>query len=182
MNKLILILGLIALQLPAIGQAIFIGKNDTVTFFSSTPVEDIDAKSTQAVGAINQGTKDVFFKVPMKTFAFKKALMQEHFNENYVESDKYPDATFKGKITDEVDLTRDGTYKVTVSGDFTVHGVTKPRTIPGTLVVKGNNMHVNTSFDVKLVDHDIKVPSIVTKNIAETIKVTVKGNLAAAPK
>jgi hypothetical protein len=163
-------------------QPIFVGTTDTVTFFSTTPVANIDARSTQAVGAINQSTRDVFFKVPMKTFVFKKALMQEHFNENYVESDKFPNATFKGKIVEEVDLTKDGTYPVTVSGEFTVHGVAKPRTIPGTVAVKGNNMYVKTSFDVKLADHNIAIPTIVSQEIAETVNVKVSGMLTASPK
>ncbi|MBS1656835.1 MAG: YceI family protein [Bacteroidetes bacterium] len=163
-------------------QPVFLGTTDTVSFFSSTPVADIDARSVQAVGAINQSTKDIFFKVPMKSFVFKKALMQEHFNENYVESDKFPNATFKGKITDDVDLTKDGTYSVTVSGDFTVHGVSKPKTVPGTVTVKGNNMYVKASFDVKLADHDIAIPTIVSQEIAEVVNVKVSGMLTASPK
>ena len=173
---------LFAAQFRSSAQPIFLGTNDSVSFYSETPIEDIDAKSSQAVGAVNQSTKDVFFKVPMKTFVFKKALMQEHFNENYVESDKFPYATFKGKITDNVDLTQDGTYTVSVSGDFTVHGVTKPRTIPGTIIVKGNSMELKTAFDVKLADHDITIPTIVAKQIAEVISVKVHGMLTLNPK
>lgn len=167
---------------PMIAQPVFVGTTDTVSFFSTTPVANIDARSAQAVGAINQSTKDVFFKVPMKTFVFKKALMQEHFNENYVESDKYPNATFKGKITDDIDLTKDGTYSVSVNGDFTVHGVTKPMTVPGTVTVKGSNMYVKASFDVKLADHNITIPTIVSQEIAEVVNVKVSGMLTASPK
>ena len=173
---------LMAFHLSANAQAIFLGTTDTVSFFSETPVANIDAKSSQAVGAVNQSTKDVFFKVPMKTFVFKKALMQEHFNENYVESDKFPYATFKGKITDNVDLTKDGTYTVSVTGDFTVHGVTKPRTIPGTIVIKGNTMNLKSSFDVKIADHDITIPTVVATEIAEVINVKVYGNLSISPR
>jgi len=172
----------LAFHLSSNAQPIFLGTTDTVTFFSETPVANIDAKSTQGVGAVNQSTKDVFFKVAMKSFVFKKALMQEHFNENYVESDKFPYATFKGKITDNVDLSKDGTYNVSVTGDFTVHGVTKPRTIPGTITIKGNNMQVKTSFDVKLADHNITIPTVVATEIAEVVNVKVNGMLTNSPK
>ena len=173
---------LLAAQFRSSAQPIFLGTNDSVSFFSATPIEDIDARTGQAVGAVNQSTKDVFFKVPMKSFVFKKALMQEHFNENYVESDKFPYATFKGKITDDVDLSKDGTYTVSVSGDFTIHGVTKPRTIPGTIIVKGNTMEVKSAFDVKLADHDITIPTIVAKQIAEVVSVKVHGSLTLNPR
>jgi len=178
MKKVIILFCMVAWQMHAGAQSIFLGTADTVTFFSETPAANIDARSSQTVGAVNTGTKDVFFKVPMKSFVFKKALMQEHFNENYAESDKFPYATFKGKVTDNVDLTKDGTYNVSVSGDFTVHGVTKPRTIPGTIIVKGNSMEVSSSFDVRIADHDITIPTLVVTQIAEVVNVKVHGMLS----
>ena len=171
---------LLALLIPFTLQAQttkFSTKNGQISFFSSTPVEDIDAHSDQAAGGIDITTKGVAFQVKMTTFTFKKALMQEHFNENYVESDKFPYATFKGKIDDNVDLTKEGTYNVTVTGDFTVHGVTKQRSIPGTIVVKSDGIEITSAFDVKVEDHDIEVPTIVVKNIAEVIQVKMNAML-----
>ena len=104
--------------------------------------------------------------------------MQEHFNSDYMESDKFPKATFKGKIQEKVDLTKDGAYPVNVSGDLTVHGVTKPRTITGNVTVKGGIITMTSEFMVRCADHDIKIPSIVFHNIAESIKMNVSATYA----
>jgi polyisoprenoid-binding protein YceI len=108
----------------------------------------------------------------MKSYKFEKPLMQEHFNEKYVESDKYPNATFKGKINETIDFTKDGTYNITATGILTIHGVDKNRTEKGILTIKGDQLTLNTSFEVNLVDHNIEVPKLVVAQIAKTIKVT----------
>jgi len=167
---------------PATAQDVYLDTKGTISFFSSTPVEDIDAVSNQAVDAMNIKTGDVYFKVKMETFTFKKALMEEHFNENYIESDKYPYGSFKGKIDQSIDFTKDGTYSVTVTGDFTIHGVTKHRTIPGTIVVKGQSVEVTSTFEVKVADHNIKIPTIVIEHIAESVQAKVHSVLTPAPK
>lgn len=172
-KKMLLFFLTLAFFVPAQSQDIYLSSNSTVSFFSETPVENIDAVSNQAVGAVNVKTKSVYFKATMTTFAFKKSLMQTHFNENYVESEKYPTATFNGTINETVDLTKDGTYSVTVTGKLKLHGVEQTRTIPGTIVVKGGTMDVTSEFDIKVTDHDIKIPTVVVKNIAEVVKVKV---------
>ncbi len=174
-------------------QDIYMTSNASVSFFSETPIENIDAYTTQAVGAVNVKTKDIFLKVPMKTFTFKKALMQEHFNENYMETDKegpkdekgnvtYPNryATFKGKINEAVDLTKEGTYNVTVTGTLYIHGVDQPRTINAVIMVKGEKIDIASDFDVKVADHKIKIPTVVTEHIAETVAVKVHALLEPA--
>jgi polyisoprenoid-binding protein YceI len=161
-------------------QHVYLDTTGIISFFSETAVEDIDATSNQAVDAMNINTRAVFFKVRMSTLKFKKALMQEHFNENYMESDQYPFATFKGIIDQDIDLTKDGTYQVTVTGVLTIHGVAQNRTIPGTIVVNGKSIEVTSSFDVKVADHKIRIPSIVTEHIAESVNVKVRSVLTPA--
>ena len=154
-------------------QDVWISKNAELSFYSKAPVEDIDATSKKAASAINTQTRAVYFKVPVTSFQFKKKLMQEHFNENYMESDKYPDAEFNGKITDNVDLSKDGIYTVTCAGKLTMHGVTKDYTTKGNVAVKAGKMVVNATFKVNLKDHNIEIPKMVVKNIAEVVDVTV---------
>ena len=112
----------------------------------------------------------------IKAFEFDHALMQEHFNENYMESDKYPQATFKGNVENmnQVDMTKDGTYNVKVKGNLTIHGVTKEVEAPGTLTVKGGKLTAgNSTFQVKPEDYGISIPSVVRQKIADQMKVTV---------
>ena len=118
----------------------------------------------------------IVFSVKIDKFVFKNSLMQEHFNENYMETTKYPNGEFKGKINEKLDWTKDGVYKVTVTGKLTMHGVEKDRTIPGTITIAGQNISIDSKFDVPLKDHNIEVPKLVIKNIAEIISVKVNGN------
>jgi type 1 fimbria pilin len=150
-------------------------KNGSVAFYSKASMENIDATNNQALSVLNMPAGDLQFSVLIKSFHFQKALMEEHFNENYLESDKYPKATFKGKITDpsKVDLTKDGTYSVTASGDLTIHGVTKNISTPATISVKAGKVSAKAEFNVALADYKVSIPSVVKNNISETVKVTV---------
>lgn len=154
-------------------QDIFVSKNATVSFFSSTVVEDIEGKTNTASAVIDTKSRNIFFKASNTSFQFKKKLMQEHFNENYMESEKYPFSTFKGKITDEVDLSKDGTYNVNIEGTLDVHGVSKSYQTKATIVVAKGTITAKSTFKVKIEDHQIKVPSLVFKNIAEFVEVRI---------
>ncbi len=151
-------------------------RSGEISFHSSTPVEDIDAVSKTASSVLVPSTGQIQFSVGMKSFVFQRALMQEHFNENYVESDKYPKATFKGKIDDlsKVDFTTPGTYEVTVSGQLTVHGKMNPVKTNATIVVSKDGIHANASFDVTPQDYDIAIPKMVEDKIAKQITVKIK--------
>jgi polyisoprenoid-binding protein YceI len=109
-------------------------------------------------------------------FVFPNKLMQEHFNENYLESEKFPSATFKGKIKESVDLTIPGTYPITASGSATIHGITRPIDLKGTIVSTGNSLALSCQFEIRLVDYKIDIPKIVFAKIAEVIKVSSKMN------
>jgi YceI-like domain len=150
-------------------------KNGLISFFSSTPMEDIKAENNQVLCVLNTQTGELQFSLLNKGFHFAKALMEEHFNENYIESNKYPKSTFKGTVADIAKLTadKDGTYPVTVSGDMTMHGVTKAVTVSGSVVVKGGKATVHSKFKVKLADYNISIPSAVKSNISESIEITV---------
>lgn len=150
-----------------------------VSFFSTTPVENIEAFNNEASAAIDTKTGDVLFIIPIKSFKFEKALMQEHFNDNYMESDKFPKAEFKGKLADisKINFAKDGTYKTTVAGKITIHGVTKDVTVPGTIQIKNGKAAVDTKFKVKLADYGIKVASIAKGKIAEQVEVSVNSTL-----
>jgi hypothetical protein len=148
-----------------------------ITFFSSSPLEDITASNKGAIIVLNTGTGDVQIRVSIINFKFKNALMEEHFNENYMETEKYPNAVFKGKINEKIDWSKDGETKVSVTGKMEMHGVTRDETYEGTVTKKGNDIQINTKFKVKLVDYNIKVPSLYVKNIAEIVDVDVNSTL-----
>ena len=155
------------------GQDIYVCKNAVVTIYSKAPIEDIDARTDKGTSVFNAGTGELAFSVPIRTFKFDKALMQEHFNENYMESEKFPQATFKGKIADKIDVTKDGTYPVNATGVFEAHGVKQSRTIAGKITVTGGTVSLSSEFMVACKDHKIDIPTLVFRNIAETIRVQV---------
>jgi polyisoprenoid-binding protein YceI len=171
--KLIIILSM-GLTLNA-GAQKFITKTGHIWFFSDSPLEKIEAHNRQVNCAMDASTGDFVFRVLMKSFLFEKALMQEHFNENYVESDKFPNATFLGKIVNikEVDQAKGGTYPVTVNGKLTIHGVTKEVSQKGTIEVKPGNLLAKAKFNILLTDYNIAIPSAVKNNISNSIEITV---------
>jgi len=157
----------------------FMTKNGFVKFYSETPMETIEAENKQVNSAYDHSNGVFVFKVLMKSFEFEKALMQEHFNENYVESDSYPVATFKGKIVNnsDIDLSKDGKVEVQVKGIMKMHGVTKEIETQGIMEIHGDNVHATAKFNIKPSDFDIKIPGAVVKNIAEAMEVTVDVDL-----
>ncbi len=158
------------------GQSKYITKNGYIEFFSKTTMEDIAAKNEQASSIIDAETGKVVVAVLMKSFRFEKALMEEHFNENYVESGKFPKANFSGTIVDyKTDAFKEGVAtKVSVFGDLTIHGVTKPTTVSVTITKTKDGLTAESQFIVKLSDFDIKIPTVVKDNISNEIKVSLK--------
>jgi polyisoprenoid-binding protein YceI len=182
MKLKILSIALIALFSTVIFQASaqkYITKTGQIIFFSETPMESIQADNRQVNAALDPLTGDFVFKVLIKSFQFEKALMQEHFNENYMESDKYPNSTFQGKVTNlsDIDFNKPGTYPVTIEGDMTIHNVTRKINEKGTFTVESGVVKGNSKFKVKPSDYDIKIPGAVINNIAEEIEVTVNVEL-----
>lgn len=154
-------------------------KNGNISFYSDASLEKIEAHNKQVNVAFDMTTGDVVFKVLIKSFEFEKALMQEHFNENYLESDKYPNATYKGKVTNlsEIDFKKNGVYKVVTEGELMIHGISKNIKEPGSIEIKDNKIIIVSNFYVSLKDFNVKIPSNLIKNIAERIKVTVNAPL-----
>jgi polyisoprenoid-binding protein YceI len=175
MRHLIVVFALVILGFQANGQ-LYMAQNGEVSFFSKTPLEDIDALNKQVGSIINTDNNEVAVQMRVTNFVFPNKLMQEHFNENYLESDKFPSATFKGKIREVVDLKVPGTYSVTAVGTATIHGVTNPIEIKGNIVSKGDQLILSCQFDIKLVDYKIDIPKIVFAKIAEVIRVSSKIN------
>jgi len=156
-------------------QDLFITRHGQVSFFSKTPMENIDAVNNEVSSVFNSKTGEIGFAVLVKSFHFERALMEEHFNENYMESDKYPKAGFKGKLSNAgaIDFSKDGTYNVTAEGDMTLHGITQKISVAGIVIVKGGLPQVQAKFKLAPKEYSIKIPSLVADKIAETMNVTV---------
>ncbi|PCJ23392.1 MAG: hypothetical protein COA97_11695 [Flavobacteriales bacterium] len=176
MKRIILLVLFVSTFLVGNSQNLYKATSGEISFFSETPLENIDAINKDIRALINTKNGEFAFIVANIGFKFKKPLMQEHFNENYMESDKYKASMFKGEIIGVVDFTKDGKYPITVKGILNIHGVDKEREIAGEIIILNNKMTVITKFDIKVKDHKIKIPKLVIKNIAETVKVTVNVN------
>jgi polyisoprenoid-binding protein YceI len=135
--------------------------------FKSNGNEDIRAVNSEVNCILDATTGKVGFQIMIKSFKFEKALMQEHFNENYMESDQYPKAEFSGKIDnmEAAQYQKDGTYKVTTTGTMTVHGVKKEVAIPGTIIVAGDKLTLQANFAILFADYAIKIPDLVTGKV-----------------
>lgn len=146
-----------------------------IWFESHTPLEDIEAHTYQAMSVLNSENGELAFAVLIKGFQFEKALMQEHFNEKYMESDTYPKATFAGTLSNfsEINLGQDGTYPAHASGTLTIHGVKQAVEADGEISVQGDQLTLTSEFTVEVADYEIKIPSVVRDNIAKTITIFV---------
>ena len=144
-----------------------------VTFFSDAAIEDITADNKKAVGIFNKTTNEIAFSVPINGFQFEKSLMQEHFNEKYMESEKYPKSTFQGIITD-YDASLNNIQNVKAAGKLTIHGVTKEINVPGTIEKQGDKLVMKSKFIVKLEDYKIAIPELLWQKIAEQVEVTLE--------
>ena len=159
-------------------QTIYKGSDSWVSFFSSAPLEDIEAKNTKSVTTVLRTSDNKFqAEIKNKDFVFDKSLMQEHFNEKYMESDKYPLAKFSGTIQEKINYTKDGAYDVTVKGQMTMHGVTKDVQVKGKITVKNSILTIDAKFPIRVEDYGIPVPTLYIKNIAEVVDVTIKSTM-----
>lgn len=173
-NINLLIIGLFSLlSFRVCGQnQVFSTTKGEITFFSNAPLEDISAKNTRVISMLNTETKELVVRVPINQFEFPNKLMQQHFNENYLESEKYPYGTFKGKVAEGIDYTKPGTYVATANGVLNIHGVDQKRTLSGKIIVaEDGSIKLDTKFDVMLADHKIDIPKLVFKKIAEKIAI-----------
>ena len=162
---------------PPAGQ-LFEVKKGSITFHSNAPMELIRASSDKLVGLLDTQKKNYAFKITMSSFkGFNSPLQGEHFNENYVETTHYPDASFSGKIIEDDDLSVDGTYTVRAKGTLTVHGIAQERIIKSTVTTKGGKVHIESNFSVMLADHDIKIPRIVSEKLSAEVFVEVRADL-----
>ena len=152
----------------------YLTKTGFIGFYSKTPLEDIKAENNQVYAVLDPASNHIAFAVLLKGFIFTKELMQEHFNENYVESDKFPKATFSGICSGEMDFSKDGTYQVVIKGDLTLHGITKPIETTAQLDVKKDHIEGFAAFKLKPEDFNITIPSIVRDKITSEISVKVK--------
>jgi hypothetical protein len=174
MKRLFILVFFLNIILAANAQK-YMTKNGYIGFLSQTPLETIKADNNQVVGALDISTGDIVFQALIKSFHFERALMEEHFNENYMESDKIPKATFKGKITNlsSVDFTKSGTYDVTVEGDLTIHNVTKKFSTKGTVEVVSGGINANSKFSLVPEDYNITIPGVVRNKIDKNLEVTI---------
>jgi len=156
---------------------------DALVSFNATSAnspEKIEAKTPKGIIVVDETSGAVEMSILIKGFHFESALMEEHFNENYMESDKYKDAKFKGAIGNfaTVNLKKDGTYKVAVSGKLTIHGVTKDVNTHATLVVSGGAVtESKCSFSVALADYGIQIPSLVKDKVASEAKIDIAAGM-----
>ncbi len=168
MSKTLAILLLFPLSLVA--QDVYKTTGGQVKFRSDAPLELIQAETKTINGAIKTSDRSFAFSIPMKTFeGFNSALQRTHFNENYLQSDKFPNATYEGKIIEEIDFSTNGTHNVRGKGKFKVHGVDQERIIRCKLTITQGKILIESNFTVMLADHDIKIPSVVAQKLAEEV-------------
>jgi len=157
----------------------FYTKNGNIAFYSKTPLEDIEANHKSAVCVLDTKTGALQFTVLIKGFEFENEEMQEHFNDDYLESDKFPKAEFKGQVLNNstINYSKPNTYPVNIKGQLTIHGVTKEVQSAGTIKVGEDGLTAASSFIIQVADYNIKIPSLVKDKVAKTVKITVDTKL-----
>jgi polyisoprenoid-binding protein YceI len=159
----------------ASGQDRLLTRNGSISFYSKAPLEDIEANTQTVVSVLDKKTGQIEFSVLIKSFTFEKALMQEHFNENYLESDKFPKSVFKGRIDDlgKVNFEKEGKYVASVTGQLTIHGETQTVTTPASITIEKGSALANADFNIALADYKISIPSLAKDKISKTVRISV---------
>jgi len=179
--SILLISGMLIICSFQDNRSIYTCRTGQASFLSDAPLEVIKASSKNLTGALNISDRSFSFLVPTRTFeGFNSSLQKTHFNEDYMETDTYPNSTFKGKIIEEVDLSVPGTYKVRAKGKMYIHGVENDRIVRCDLIVSEKKIDIRAAFTVFLTDHKISIPSILNQKIAEEIKVEISFSLTSA--
>jgi hypothetical protein len=178
-KNLLVLFSVIAFASAAQAQDRYFTKTGKVEFVSKAPLEDIEATNKTVAAVLDTKSGALQFSMQMKGFEFEKALMQQHFNDNYAESDKYPKAEFRGAIANNaaVNYSKDGSYPVTVKGKLTLHNVTKDVEVPGTIKIGGGKVDAASTFNIRLSDYKIAIPSAVKDKISNNIKIVVDTKL-----
>jgi polyisoprenoid-binding protein YceI len=174
LRGLLLWLASLALPHPGLAQGKFMTKTGHLTFFSASIMEDIEARNDKVAAVVDLGSGQVAFSVPVREFQFKRTLMQEHFNENYMESEKFPRATFTGQVLDAphvLKLLASGGQNVEVEGNLTIHGVTRKVIVAGTLQQRDGQVAMVAYFNVAPADYSIDVPLLVREHIAKSVSI-----------
>jgi hypothetical protein len=169
----------ILLATSLIAQDKYYTKSGSIQFVSKGNIETIQANHRSVTCVLDSKTGALQFAVLMKGFEFKKALMQEHFNENYVESDKFPKAEFRGQIVNnsEIAYTKEGVYNAHVKGKLTLHGQTRDVEADGKITVKNGKLLANSDFTIQMSDYNISIPKLVKENMSNTVSITVNCTL-----
>ncbi|MCX2678688.1 YceI family protein [Galbibacter sp. EGI 63066] len=170
--KLILLLFIVCFGSSLSAQEKYLTKQGYISFYSHTSVEDIKAENNQVLSIVDISTGGVAITILMKSFVFEKALMQEHFNENYVESDRFPKASFSGKIMNLEEIISGDNTIARIKGKLTIHGITKPVEIESKMIVEESEVTLQGKFKIYVADYNIKIPRIVRNNIAEEVEVS----------
>ncbi|HMJ48388.1 MAG TPA: YceI family protein [Ferruginibacter sp.] len=177
-SVILFFMGILSLSNANGPQFLFSVSSGSISFRSDAPMELIKASSNQLKGIFNAERKQFAFTINVNTFkGFNSPLQQEHFNENYLESNTYPRASFEGKVIEDIDLHKEGVYSIRAKGNLTVHGVVQERIIKCELSIKNNIVSIKSNFTVLLADHNITIPKVVHEKLASEIKVEVKADL-----
>jgi hypothetical protein len=155
----------------------YYSKNGVVSFFSEAPIENIEAVNTKVSAILDASNGGFAFRLKIEDFVFPNSLMQEHFNESYLESETYPLSTFTGTIDNFADLDLSTEQRITVKGKLQIHGVSQAADILADIEMKNNILYINSSFDIVLDDFNIDIPKIMMYKIAEVIRVVVNMKL-----
>ena len=181
MKKIVLAIGVLLVSAATVSAQKYMTRTAKISFDATAKgsPENIVAVNNEVASIMDGATGDLVFQAQIKSFKFERALMQEHFNENYMESDKYPKADFKGKISNfsDVHLDKDGTYNVKVAGKLTIHGVTNDVDVPGVATVKNGVVIMKANFPVVLADYKISIPNMVADKVGKQAGLTIESSL-----
>lgn len=181
MKSLVLTITLLAIGATSMFAQTYITRTGKISFNASAPGSpEVEAVNNEVANILDAKTGGIVFQVPIKSFKFERELMQEHFNENYLESDKYPRSDFKGNVTNlnEINFDKDGSYNAIARGKLTIHGITNDITVPGLVIVKGNTILLKAKFSVRLLDYKISIPSVVADKVAKEAIIILESNLS----